>query len=212
MKVRNIINQIVRSKNGPPKVSKATRSRIMLHHTKGPGSPWGLARYAVLDLGWNCHPYGFHVHGSKRLYQTAGLDEVTPHAITKGSHASSPSAYAIAFSGNFDKSPPHPNDVHDVAELCSLLMGLHGWDAPSTLVEAPAWIIAPRVAGHREVPWSSDECDHSTTLPNKTCPGLRFDMDAFRILVAEKFTTAPHGGAAAEALRKVGVEVPESFV
>lgn len=184
MKVTDLTEKLVRrahEKGEPPPfpvVPYEHRCGIGIHHSRGPGDPHALARWKVERQGLPGHSYTFHRHGPK-TYQCATLEEVTQHAMTH-----SPLRWGIVYTGDYDRAEPHPGDLNGVAELCALLMRWQGWSSPSELV-GPARLLAPRVAGHRELRWGSKDRDANGHVL-KSCPGEKFDMDAFRLLVSVK--------------------------
>lgn len=207
MNIKPIFDRLARSTVGPPMVPKQRRQRMMLHHSKGQGSPWALADYCVNDRGWDCHPYTFHDHGGQ-MYQTAPLNDVTPHAMTYSRSASSPVAYGIVITGNFDELEPPAGAFTRAATVCALLSIYHDWGSPSQFVEYPSGIIAPRCSGHREVPWSSRKVDRSGIVL-KTCPGDRFSMTKFRHLVSDIIGNLPADLDITEKMTEAGIIIPK---
>lgn len=153
-----------------------------LHHTRGRGSPAALARYKVAS-DQHGHDYHFHDHhersGSWVMYQTQPLDVRTHHA---GDH--NRFRWAICITGDYDHSPWPLQVLDQVAELSALLLIWRGhWDPHELVQEAGRGgrdLTAPRVAGHRELPWSSTKIDSGTGRVLKGCPGYAQGLEEVR--------------------------------
>ena len=117
-----------------------------------------IRRYHTGTLGWSDIGYHFGVELVGKTYEVlAGrpIDRKGAHCRAAGMNNN---ALGICFVGDYDHEPPPPEmlalGARYVAGLCRAFR-----------------IPAKYVIGHRDVE------------DRKTCPGLKFDMDAFRDLL-----------------------------
>lgn len=183
-------------KKKPATVARGKRFGIAVHHTKGIGSPGAMARYkAETTVG---HTYHFHIHRTGRarrwtVHQCWPLDVALPHA---GDH--NVGRWAICVTGDFDDRPFPDEVVWLVSELSALLCLRQGWLRPHEVAFAQGRhgrnIDGPRVAGHRELLWSTSKVDIRTGIPLavKTCPGTAVDLNDLRSHVSRRILSRSH--------------------
>lgn len=130
----------------------------------------GIARFYRANAKWTGGqmPYTLVASPGGRLEQALPLREVGPHAL----RWSSPTVGLVAV-GTFDEDPPSSVQwgvvVECAAELCAAL----GLDPLGKLPEGE-WVLA----GHTER-------RGGTRYKDKSCPGDAWDMEAFRVEVAQ---------------------------
>ena len=147
---------------------------VVVHHTKGRGDPYDIARGHTLDRGWPGIAYHFVIMGgpgASSVFQTLPLDMASYHA---GLH--NRTRIGIAIVGDYDRGKPYPNDLHACAWLCGVLCLALDLKDPADWV-GPVILPGRVVAGHREL-------FGATTKIGKTCPGKRFNMNELRELTA----------------------------
>ena len=182
--------------NKPRRVPRADRFGIAVHHTKGKGSPAAMAKYkADTTVG---HTYHFHIHQVGRarrwtVHQCWPLDVALPHA---GDH--NLGRWAICVTGNFDEEPFPDEVVWLVSEISALLCLWRDWRRPHEIAFAAGRhgrkIDGPRVAGHRELLWSTSKVNRTTGRPLaiKTCPGSQVDMKSLRDMTLRHILSRGH--------------------
>lgn len=135
---------------------------IVLHHSAtadGPTVSWNAIRkYHVETNGWSDIGYNFGVEMVGEKYQVMGGRSMK----TPGSHAVgfNTSGIGICVVGNFDDAPPPTLQWLRAIELCQQINHFFGRRL--------------EVVGHRETYKM-----HNKPV-EKTCPGTRFDLEAFR--------------------------------
>lgn len=102
-------------------------------------------------------PYTFQIGQFGATYQTALLDDVTPHAARFNAEA-----VGVACYGDFGMLPMPQEQRQALVELCVLVLPLLGW---------------PLIRSHDELRAGED-------LKAKGCPGRQLNMDALRHDVA----------------------------
>lgn len=139
---------------------------VMLHHslTKDSGTvSWGaIRRYHVETLGWAGIGYHFGIEfvadpgvsdgGSYEVLLGRTLDRTGAHCYQAGMNRR---AIGICLVGNFDLAAPCEASLAVATSLVRWLLSLIGKGAEA-------------IIGHRDF------------APYKSCPGSRFDLDAFR--------------------------------
>lgn len=156
---------------------------LILHHTKGPGSPHRMAQN-VVDTGREGgigHLYTWH-HHSGRLFQCWPVDVVTNHAMGY-SHR----FLSLCVTGDWDARPWPSIISDDLVDLSAMLTVLYGWGDPGDKVHIPGRpaLSGLRVGGHREYRWGSRKVDGHGNV-TKSCPGLAQNMNAMRQRIRER--------------------------
>ena len=131
--------------------------QIVIHHSatkpisvSGQADAEAFARYHVIELGWPGIGYHYVIGKDGTVLKT------NPNSVSSY-HAGKANATSlgVCLVGVFDIKEPPQEQWEAALRLTRELMGAYG-------------IPAERVIGHREVPAA------------KSCPGNKFDMNAFR--------------------------------
>ena len=156
---------------------------LVLHHTKGPGSPHAMARHVVQSgrEGGLGHLYTWHLHEGT-LHQCWPVDVITNHA-----RGYSAAFLSVCVTGSWDEAPWPAEVLDPLVELAATLSVAYQWGDPGDRVRIqgrPA-LTGPRIGGHREYRWGSTKVDAGGNV-TKSCPGEAQDLRAFRHLVRER--------------------------
>jgi N-acetylmuramoyl-L-alanine amidase len=140
---------------------------IVIHHSltsDGDTVSWdAIRKFHVKENGWSDVGYNFgieKVNGTYEILSGRMPDAVGAHCRDFGMNAL---GIGICCVGNFDVEKPPVEQVQKLLELCKYLM--RTYDIP--------WL---RVIGHREAQMMA----HVPVPKRKTCPGMKFDMEAVR--------------------------------
>lgn len=148
-------------------------SYIIIHHSEtkdGQAKDWeSIRRFHIESNGWS--DVGYHygverVRGSITTFPGRPENREGAHCRAAGMNAKS---LGICVVGNYDLIPPDDDLVTALVRLVVPLMKVYN-------------IHASRVLGHRE----TYALDKKWSDYMKTCPGLLFDLDAFRALLAKE--------------------------
>ncbi len=140
--------------------------KIIIHHSlteDGKTVDWqGIRRYHINDKGWRDigYHYGIEKVGERYEILKGRMDnEVGAHCLGFNDNS-----IGICMVGNFDAEPPCEQQLAQLKKLCRGLMDIYG-------------IKQDNVLGH----WETFE---KRGVPvEKSCPGIRFSMPAFRIVI-----------------------------
>jgi len=135
---------------------------IIIHHSLTKDSEtvsWGaIRRYHTKELGWADIGYHFGIEQIGEEYEILMGRMPDQHGAHCKQHNMNTQSIGICCVGNFDDTPPVYEQWMKCLMLCRYIMQIYN-------------IPASNVFGHREF------ADY------KTCPGTKWDMNRFRMLL-----------------------------